>query len=313
MSRTVRRNRIRVIGINPTRFDRGQLKFLAYLIPVAAVMMLPILFIVSNAFKPLDELFLYPPRFITTRPTLQNFANLAATSANKAIPASRYLFNSLVSTLSVVVLNLFITSAAAFCMSKKRYRLKRMLFELNTISLMFVPVAVAIPRYFIIEKLGLIDSFLSSIIPLLAMPVGLFLVKQFIDQIPDSMIEAAYVDGASDYFIVTRIIMPNIAPALATVATLTFQSAWNSTEASVYYINNEAMKNFAFYLTTLTVGGGNAYDMVGALTGAGSAASAVAGMGVAAAGTLILFVPNLVLFILLQSRVMNSMAHSGMK
>jgi multiple sugar transport system permease protein len=81
----------------------------------------------------------------------------------------------------------------------------------------------------------------------------------------------------------------------------------------VYYINNEAMKNFAFYLTTLTVGGGNAYDMVGALTGAGSAASAVAGMGVAAAGTLILFVPNLVLFILLQSRVMNSMAHSGMK
>lgn len=313
MRRTVRRNRIRVIGINPTRFDRGQLKFLAYLIPVAAVMMLPILFIVSNAFKPLDELFQYPPRFITTRPTLQNFANLAATSANKAIPASRYLFNSLVSTLSVVVLNLFITSAAAFCMSKKRYRLKRMLFELNTISLMFVPVAVAIPRYFIIEKLGLIDSFLSSIIPLLAMPVGLFLVKQFIDQIPDSMIEAAYVDGASDYFIVTRIIMPNIAPALATVATLTFQSAWNSTEASVDHINNEAMKNFAFYLTTLTVGGGNAYDMVGALTGAGSAASAVAGMGVAAAGTLILFVPNLVLFILLQSRVMNSMAHSGMK
>ena len=118
MRRTVRRNRIRVIGINPTRFDRGQLKFLAYLIPVAAVMMLPILFIVSNAFKPLDELFLYPPRFITTRPTLQNFANLAATSANKAIAASRYLFNSLVSTLSVVVLNLFITSAAAFCMSK---------------------------------------------------------------------------------------------------------------------------------------------------------------------------------------------------
>jgi ABC-type glycerol-3-phosphate transport system permease component len=312
MGRTARRNRIRVIGINPTRFDRGQLKFLAYLIPLALVMMLPILFIVSNAFKPLDELFLYPPRFITTRPTLQNFANLAATSANKAIPASRYLFNSLVSTLSVVVLTLLITSAAAYCMSKKRYRLKKMLFELNTISLMFVPVAVAIPRYFIIQRLGLIDSFLSSIVPLLAMPVGLFLVKQFIDQIPDSMIEAAYVDGASDYHIVGKIIIPNIAPALATVATLTFQAAWNSTEASVYYINNEAMKNFAFYLTTLTTGG-NAYDMVSALTGAGSAASAVAGMGVAAAGTLILFVPNLVLFILLQSRVMNSMAHSGMK
>ena len=111
MRRTIRRNRIRVIGINPTRFDRGHLKFLAYLIPVAAVMMLPILFIVSNAFKPLDELFLYPPRFITTRPTLQNFANLAAIRQQgdpAAIPV-----NSLVSTLSVAP-ELFHHSAAAF-------------------------------------------------------------------------------------------------------------------------------------------------------------------------------------------------------
>lgn len=313
MSGTKSKNRIRVIGINPTRFEWGQVKFLAYLIPTATIMLLPIVFIISNAFKPLAELFLYPPTFIAKRPTLQNFANLTATSANKAIPASRYLFNSLISTLAVVVLNLLITSAAAYCMSKKRYRLKNLLFELNTVSLMFVPVAVAIPRYFIIEKLGLIDSFLSSIVPLLAMPVGLFLVKQFIDQIPDAMLEAAYIDGASDYYILRRIILPNITPALATVATLAFQSAWNSTEASVYYIHNEAIKNFAFYLTTLTTTGGNAYDMVGALTGAGSAASAVAGMGIAAAGTLIMFVPNLVLFIILQSRVMDTMAHSGMK
>ena len=163
-------------------------------------------------------------------------------------------------------------------MSKKRYKLKHMLFELNTIALMFVPVAVSIPRYFIIERLGLIDSFLSSIVPLLAMPVGLFLVKQFIDQIPNSLLEAAQIDGASDYYILARIIWPNIAPALATVAMIAFQSAWNSTEASIYYMHNEAIKTFAFYLTTLTTTGGNAYDMVGALTGAGSAASAVAGM-----------------------------------
>jgi ABC-type glycerol-3-phosphate transport system permease component len=267
----------------------------------------------STRFKPLDELFLYPPRLVTTRPTLQNFTNLTATSANKAIPASRYLFNSLVSSLAVVVLNLLITSAAAYCMSKKRYKLKHMLFELNTIALMFVPVAVSIPRYFIIERLGLIDSLLSSIVPLLAMPVGLFLVKQFIDQIPNSLLEAAQIDGASDYYILARIIWPNIAPALATVAMIAFQSAWNSTEASIYYMHNEAIKTFAFYLTTLTTTGGNAYDMVGALTGAGSAASAVAGMGIAAAGTLIMLVPNLVLFIFLQSRVINTMAHSGMK
>lgn len=308
-----RPKRIQGIGINPTRFERGQLKFLAYLIPLAALMILPLVFIVFNAFKPLEELFLYPPTFITKRPTLQNFANLAATSANKAIPASRYLFNSLVSALLVVVFTLLITSSAAYCMSKKRYPLKTILFELNNLALMFVPVAVTIPRYLIIQKLGLIDSFLSGIVPLLAMPVGLFLVKQFVDQIPDSLMEAAQIDGASDYQILRRIILPNITPALATVATLTFQAAWNATEASIYYMHNEAIKGFAFYLTTLTAQGGNAYDMVGALTGAGSAASAVAGMGIAAAGTLIMLVPNLALFIFLQSRVMNTMTHSGMK
>ena len=307
-----KKNRIRIIGMNPSRFEKSQLKFLVYLVPIALAMMLPILFIVSNAFKPLDELFVYPPKFITLRPTLDNFKNLTATSANKAIPASRYLFNSLVSTLAVVVLTLLITTCAAYCMSKKKYKLKRALFELNTLSLMFVPVAVAIPRYFIIVKIGLIDSFLSSIIPLLAMPVGLFLVKQFIDQLPDALIEAAGIDGASDYYIVFHIILPNIMPALATVAMLTFQSAWNSTEASMYYIHNEAIKNFPYYLTTLTAGG-NANDMVGSLTGAGNVVSAVAGMGISAAGTLIMFIPNVLLFVILQSRVINTMAYSGMK
>lgn len=306
------KNKIRIIGMNPQRFDKGQLKFLGYLIPLALVMMLPIVFIFFNAFKPTEELFLYPPRFITLRPTLQNFRNLVATSANKAIPASRYLFNSLLSTLLVMALTLLITSSAAYVMSKKRYRLKNMLFELNKISLMFVPVAVAIPRYFIITRLGLINSFFSSVIPLLAMPVGLYLVKQFIDQIPESMVEAARIDGAGDYAILRRIIMPNITPALATVAVLSFQSAWNSTEASVYYMHNEAIKNFAYYLTSLSAGG-NASDVTSALTGGSAASGALAGMGISAAGTLIMFVPNLVMFIFLQSRVMNTMAHSGMK
>lgn len=308
-----KKNKIRIIGINPKRFEKGQLKFLMYLVPIAIIMMLPIVFIISNAFKPFEEFFIYPPRLFTTRPTLDNFRNLAATSANKAIPASRYLFNSLVSTGAVVLLTLIITSAAAYCMSKKKYRLKKVLFEVNTLALMFVPVAVAIPRYFIIDSLGLIDSFLSSIVPLLAMPVGLFLVKQFIDQMPDGILEAAAIDGASDYYVLRKIVLPNIAPALATVAMLTFQSAWNSTEASVYYMHNEAIKNFAYYLTTLTASGGNANDMMGAFTGAGGVVSAVAGMGISAAGTLIMFIPNLVLFIVLQSRVMNTMAHSGMK
>ena len=266
------------------------------------------MFICFNAFKPLDELLNYPPKLITLRPTLQNFQNLVATSANKAIPMSRYLFNSVLSTLCVVGLTLLITVMAAYCMSKKRYRLKNVLFAVNEAALMFVSVAVAIPRYIIVSELGMVDRFWAHVIPLLAMPVGLYLVKQFVDDLPDSMIEAARIDGASDYRILLQIVIPNIAPALATVAILAFQASWNSLEASNYYINNEALKSFSFYMSTLTASSGNANAMVGQLSG-----NAIAGLGMQAAASLIMFLPNLVMFIILQSRVMNTMSHSGMK
>ncbi len=304
-----RRNKIRIIGINPRRFDRSQIKFYLYLLPVVVITALPIVFIFFNAFKPLDELLVYPPKFITLRPTLQNFANLAATSANKMIPMSRYLFNSILSTLAVVLLTLTITVMAAYCMSKRKYRLKKAFFGINEAALMFVPVAVAIPRYLIIYKLGMVDRFLVHIVPLVAMPVGLYLVKQFIDEFPDSVVEAAQIDGASDYYILRKVILPNITPALATVAILSFQSSWNSMEASNYYINNEALKSFSFYMTTLTASSGNANGMVGQMmTG-----NTVAGLGIQAAASLIMFLPNLILFVILQSRVMNTMSHSGMK
>ncbi len=300
---------LQVIGINPARFDRSQIKYFCYLVPITILMGLPIVFIIFNAFKPLDELLNYPPKFITLRPTLQNFENLMATSANKAIPMSRYLFNSIVTTLAVVFLTLLITVMAAYCMSKQNYRLKNFLFAVNEAALMFVSAAVAIPRYIIIVKgLGLVDSIWAHIIPLLAMPVGLYLVKQFIDDLPDEMIEAAKLDGAGDFQVLQKIVLPNIKPTLATVAILAFQTSWNSVEASLYYINNEALKSFSFYMSTLTATSGNANAMVGQLSG-----NAVAGLGMQAAATLIMFLPNLILFVILQSRVMNTMSYSGMK
>jgi ABC-type glycerol-3-phosphate transport system permease component len=303
-----RRARVRIAGINPERFDRTQIKFYSYLIPITIIMGMPIVFIIFNAFKPLDEILTYPPKFITLRPTLENFENLVATSTNKAIPMSRYLFNSLISTLSMVLLTLIITTMAAYCLSKKKYRLKNFIFGLNEAALMFVSAAVAIPRYIIISKLGLTDTLWASIIPLLAIPVGLYLVKQFVDDLPDSMIEAAQLDGAGDFGILFKIVLPNIKPALATVAILAFQTSWNSVEASNFYINNEALKSFSFYMGTLTAISGNANAMVGKLTG-----NAIAGLGMQAAATFIMFVPNLIIFIILQSRVMHTMSHSGMK
>ena len=314
--KTKRKNRIRLTGINPTRFDRSQIKFYIILLPIMVFMSFPMIFIIFNAFKPLDELLNYPPNLITLWPTLQNCQRLLATPDNTAIPVSRYLFNSVLSTLVVVLLSVLITSMAAYCMSKKKYRLKNILFGINEAALMFVSAAVAIPRYIIMSKLGFTDTFWAQVIPLLAIPVGLYLVKQFIDELPDEMIEAARIDGAGDFQILRRIVIPNIAPALATVAILAFQSAWGSVEASNYFINNEALKTFAFYMTTLSNQAGasnlaNANNMAGASGILGN--SAVAGLGLQAAATLIMFIPNLVLFIILQSRVMNTMSHSGMK
>lgn len=300
--------RLQMVGMDPVRFDRSQIKFYCYLVPITILMGLPIVFIFFNAFKPLDELLNYPPKFITLRPTLQNFENLIATSANKAIPMSRYLFNSIVTTLAVVFFTLIITTMAAYCMSKKNYKLKNFLFGINEAALMFVSAAVAIPRFFIVSKLGLVDSLWAHVIPLLSMPVGLYLVKQFMDDLPDEMIEAARLDGAGDFYLLRKIILPNIKPTLATVAILAFQASWNSVEASNYYINNEALKSFSFYMSTLTASSGNANAMVGQLAG-----NAVAGLGMQAAATLLMFLPNLILFIILQSRVMNTMSHSGMK
>lgn len=282
--------------INPNRFHRSQIKFLLFILPIATFMVLPILYIFNHALKPFDELFLFPPRFFVQRPTFDNFIDLFDVASSTGIPLSRYLFNSLVITGLVVLLSIIVSSMSGYALSKLKFKLKKPLMTINNIALMFVGVSVAIPRYLIIETLGLIDTFWVHILPGLAIPVGLFLIKQFIDQIPDELIEAAKIDGASELHIYWKIVMPLIIPAIATVAIISFQAVWNNAESSIIYVNRESLKTFAFYMQTLT-----------------STSNAVAGQGMAAAAALIMFLPNLIIFIFLQSKVMNTMAHSGIK
>jgi ABC-type glycerol-3-phosphate transport system permease component len=286
-------------GSNPKGFHTSQIKFYIILLPLAAFMLLPMVFIFSNAFKPLDELFAYPPRFFVVNPTFKNFTDLFSKMSTSGVPVSRYLFNSILITILTVGASILVSSTAAYALSKKRFKLKKTLFAINTVALMFVPIAVTIPRFLVIDKLHLIDNFLVHILPGLAMPVGLFLIKQFIDGIPDEVVDAAQVDGASDVMIYWKIILPMIVPAIATIAILTFQATWNNADISSLYINTESLKTFAFYLGTLTT------TAVGANT--------VAGQGIAAAASLIMFLPNLIIFILLQSQVMSTMSHSGIK
>lgn len=287
---------LKAMQVNPKSFDKSHIKFYLVLIPLSIFMMLPVVYVFSQALKPLDELFLFPPRFLVQKPTLKNFNDLFRAASTTGVPMTRYLFNSIIITVVAITATLIMTTSTGYALSKKEYRGKQLMFKVNQTALMFVAVAVAIPRYLIVDAIGLNDSFLVHIIPYLAMPVGLFLVKQFIDQVPDELIEAAKIDGANDWHILFHIIIPLVKPALATVAILAFQGIWNNAESSNLYIITETKKTFIFYLSTLT-----------------NVQNSVAGAGMSAAAGLIMFLPNLFIFIFMQSRVMDTMSHSGIK
>lgn len=282
--------------INPTRFHKSQIKFYMLLLVASIVMVLPIVFIFCQAFKPIDELFAYPPKFFVKNPSFSNFRKLFATMNSSNVPIARYFFNSIVSTGLTVLFTLLISAMAGYALAKKKFRLKNGIFNLNTLALMFVPTAVMIPKYLVINEMHLIDNFWVHVIPALALPVGLFLVKQFMDQIPNELIEAARMDGATERVIFFKIILPLSKSPLATVAILAFQTAWNTIDASSFYISAEKNKTFAFYMSTLTTTGND-----------------VVGQGMAAAAAMIMFIPNLVIFIIMQKQVMDTMAHSGIK
>lgn len=282
--------------MNPQRFEKGHIKIILWLLPLTLFMFLPILFIANHAFKPMDELFAFPPTFFVRNATLENFAKLSKFSRTSGIPMSRYVFNSIFVTVATVVLSLIFTTMAAFALSKLKFKGRNMMMSVNQMALMFVATAVLIPRYLVISKLGLIDNMWSHILPLMAYPVALFLVKQFVEQVPDALIEAAYMDGATDFTVYRKLILPMIKPAMATATILIFQQVWANMETSNYYINDDGLKTLTFYMNSLL-----------------NANNTVAGQGMSAAATLILFVPNLVLFVILQNKVMNTMAHSGIK
>lgn len=287
--------------INPRSFEKGQLKIIMILLPLVLFMGLPIIFIINHAFKPMEELFAFPPKFFVTRPTFDNFTKLFKMSRTAGIPMSRYVFNSLLVTLSVVFSSIVISTAAGFALSKLKFKGKFTLMNINQAALMFVPVAVMIPRYLTVNILGLTDTYFAHILPLIPLPVALFLVKQFIDQVPDSLLEAAYIDGAGDFRVYLKIIIPMIKPAIATAAILVFQQVWVNLESSNFYISDEGLKTLAFYMNTLA----NQTDLTSGVN--------IAGQGMAAAASLIMFIPNLILFIILQNSIMNTMAHSGIK
>ena len=296
MAKRRRKGRITGTMINPTHFNKSQIKFILAVLPLAIIMLLPIIYMFAHSLKPFSELYEYPPRFFVRRPTLDNFVSLFRFTSQAGVPLSRYFFNSLIQSVFVIFLTLLFGSMVAYSFSFLNYKGKKLLLSANQVAIMFVAVAVAVPRYLVMSKLHLINNYMSLIIPLIAMPVGVFLMKQFMDQIPRELTDAAKIDGANKFQIYLKIIIPLIKPALCTVAILSFQAAWNNTEASNLYVNDEALKTMAYYFSTISLG-----------------SSSIAAQGMVAAAGLIMFVPNLVFFLIVQNQVMNTMAYSGMK
>ncbi|MBQ8164782.1 MAG: carbohydrate ABC transporter permease [Clostridia bacterium] len=254
---------------------------------------LPIVYLIVTAFKPAEELFLYPPRFYVSNPTTKNFADLFAISSDSLVPFTRYLFNTVLVTVCYIFLLIIVSSLACYPLSKHKFPGHKGMFSLITTALMFVSGAAAVPSYLIVTGLQLDNTYLVYIIPLLANPTCLFLMKQFMDQVPDSIFEAGRIDGASEWQLYTKIAVPLLKNACATCIILTFGSVWGDAATATTYIYDEQLRNLAFYMNTLQGGL--------ARTGANSAAG------------LLMTIPSILVFVLSQSKVMDTMAHSGIK
>ncbi|WP_028547485.1 carbohydrate ABC transporter permease [Paenibacillus sp. UNC451MF] len=273
-------------------------KVLVFLLIVFSIfMLLPLIYIFNHALKPYQELFIYPPNIFVREPSFQNFVELFLVAASSTVPVTRYLFNSLVISGGAVVCVTIVSALCAYPISKHKFPGHKAVFATIILTLMFAPEAVQIPRYLVASNLGIMNTYWGHILPILAMPVGVFLLKQFIDQLPNELLEAARIDGATEIHIFLKIVIPICMPAVATVAILTFQSSWGNTETSTLFMQDDEMKNFPFFLSTLT----------------NNLANNVARQGAAAAAAMVMFVPNLIIFLIFQGKVIATMAHSGIK
>jgi ABC-type glycerol-3-phosphate transport system permease component len=284
------------------RFARsrfGDAVNLSLLALVAAFMVFPVLFTINNAFKPPDELFAFPPRLFVSNPTLSNFRSLGSLLGDSTVPLSRYFFNSFYITLLGIVGQIFIASLAAYMISKHDFYGRKFLMEMVIISLMFTYAVRVIPSYVIMTNLQLINTHFALILPAFASSLGLFLMKQFIDQmIPMSLLEAARIDGAGELRIFSRIVMPICKPAWLTLIIFSFISLWGNDGST--FIFDEKLKTLPYAFSNIQ-GGAVAVNTI------------ISRAGASAAVSLVMIVPPIVIFILSQSSVMETMATSGIK
>ena len=277
----------------PNRSWGGDFGIYTFLGLFAAFMVIPMIYTINSAFKPMDEIFLYPPRFFVRNPTMDNFQDLLVLLGKSWVPFSRYLFNTVFITIAGTAGHIIIASMGAFVLSKYRFPGSMTFFRIVVTALMFNGYVTSIPNYLVIARLGWVDTVWAVVIPAFAAPMGLFLMKQYMDaNIPDVLIEAAKVDGAKEWMVFSRIAMPLVKPAWLTLMINSVQALWNARGSTFIY--SEQLKTLPYALGQI-------------------AAAGIARAGVGAAVSVVMMVVPVATFIIVQSNVMETMATSGIK
>ncbi len=270
----------------------GTAFLLLFILAFAIFAIFPVAFMVGNALKPMRELYRYPPTILPQNPTGQNFKDLLVYASESLVPFTRYLFNTGALVILGCLGQILLSAMAAFPLAKSDFRGKKLMSNMVVYALMFSGAVTAVPNYLILTKLGLVDSLWAIILPSFASTLGLYLMQNFMEMLPDSLIEAAKIDGASYFRTLVSIIMPVVKPALMTVFIFTFQGLWGNTGGSVLYTEN--IKPLSYMLSRI-------------------ASTGIARQGMASAASLLSFIIPVLIFVVTQSNVMETMATSGMK
>lgn len=270
----------------------GDISIFLVLCLFAAFMALPLIYTVSNAFKPLDELFMFPPRFFVRNPTLENFTSLSSLVGQSIVPIGRYFMNTLLLTVVITFFHIIFASLAAYILAKRDFPGKKFLSTVVMWSLMFSAEVTAIPNYIITAKLGMIDTYWSLILPGVGASLGLYLMRQFMGGVPNVLMESARIDGASELRIFWKIVMPLVKPAWLTLMILKIQGTWSMSGGATIF--SEELKTLDYAITQITSAG-------------------LSRAGASAALTFLMMLLPLGVFIINQSQVVQTMASSGIK
>ena len=270
----------------------GNIMVALFLTVIGAFTAAPLFLAIINSFKPLNELWIFPPKFYVMNPTFQNYSDLLTVMNDSVVPLLRYVFNTLLITILGTVGQIVFGSMCAYPLAKHNFPGHQIYFKIIFFSLMFSTAVTAIPSYLVMAKLGWIDTYMAVLVPVLGSTMGVYLMKQFMEQIHDAMLEAARIDGASEYCIFWKIVMPNVKAAWLTLIVFAVQSLWSM--GANPYIYSEELKTLNFALGQIMTAG-------------------IARAGIGSAVAVIMMIVPITVFIITQSNVIEGMASAGVK